>query len=246
MLKYFILFFFLMVILPFEILAANPASTFDVRDFERFESLLQKTVESLPEQSDENFQMEPFRAEDLLNSSDWKAEFTNVIVINKSNAGASKQRLRLFQNGVLVFETQVSTGREQWEQARRWPWQKGPKRSYFSSTNIGYYTPTWIERLHKSQLWGSDMPYSIFFDEGIAIHQAPEGTEGKLGSRASGGCVRVGPDAASYIFEQVKSIGQGWIPKFARSGSPLRQENGDLDRRQGYKTLIIVEDLVTQ
>ena len=89
------------------------------------------------------------------------------------------------------------------------------------------------------------MPWSIFFDGGIAIHQAPDGTEGALGSRASGGCVRVSRSDAPYIFSMVKATENAWIPKFTRGGDVVLDANGNWEKDRGYSTLIIVEDRIT-
>lgn len=180
----------------------------------------------------------------VFQTNSWINEFENVIVINKANTGSSKQSMVVYQRGVKVLETKVSTGREKQEPKKRWIFGKGAKYSYFSSTNTGYYTPTFTSRLHKSKLWKSYMPYSVFFDGGTAIHQAPEGTEYALGTRASGGCVRASLQASSYIFNMVNASGKGMIPAFTKDGQPVLQANGDVKRREGYKTLVIVEDIV--
>lgn len=180
----------------------------------------------------------------VFQTNSWINEFELVIVVNKANTGSSKQTMVVYKKGVKILDTKVSTGREIQERKRRFIWNHGPKSSYFSSTNTGYFTPTFTSRLHKSKLWRSYMPYSVFFDGGTAIHQAPEGTEGQLGSRASGGCVRTSMNSAAMIFSEVNAAGKGLIPAFTQSGQPVLQDNGDVKRREGYKTLVIVEDVV--
>lgn len=180
----------------------------------------------------------------VFQTNSWINEFELVIVINKANTGASKQKMIVYKKGQKILETKVSTGREIHEKKRRFIWNHGPKNSYFSSTNTGYFTPTFTSRLHKSKLWRSYMPYSVFFDGGTAIHQAPEGTEGALGSRASGGCVRTSEQSAAFVFAEVNAAGKGLIPAFTQAGQPVLQANGDVKRREGYKTLVIVEDIV--
>jgi lipoprotein-anchoring transpeptidase ErfK/SrfK len=51
------------------------------------------------------------------------------------------------------------------------------------------------------------MPHSIFFHEGYAIH----GTNhvGRLGRRASHGCVRLHPSNAATLYSLVRSEGAG-------------------------------------
>lgn len=180
----------------------------------------------------------------IFDTNSWINEFPLVIVINKANSGRTKQTLRLFKNGELIYTTKVSTGREQWEKKKVAFWKHGPKNSYFSSTNTGYFRVQWQSQMHKSKLWGTYMPYASFFDGGIAIHQAPGGTEGKLGSRASGGCVRASQQAAAYIFAQIQAAGQGPTPSFNRDGSLVLDANGNPRKFNGYRTLVIVENIV--
>jgi lipoprotein-anchoring transpeptidase ErfK/SrfK len=181
-----------------------------------------------------------FNRAQLNDPTSWVSEFEIVIVINKASKGATKQTLQMYRRGTLILTTKVSTGREQLEKPKFIFW--GPKHTYYSSTNDGYYSPHWLVPLHHSKLWGTDMPWAVFFDDGIAIHQAPPKSEGALGYRASGGCVRVGRDVASYIFNTVQSSGEGLVPKFNRDGSVVRDSHGEIVREQKLRTLIVVED----
>ncbi|MGE3756472.1 MAG: L,D-transpeptidase [Pseudobdellovibrionaceae bacterium] len=173
----------------------------------------------------------------------WINEFEVVILINKSSKGSTKQSLVLYKNGVETLKTKVSTGREKIEKKRtlfRW---HAPKKTYFSTTNTGFFGVLWMNTLHKSKLWGTEMPYAVFFDGGIAVHQAPEGTEGALGKRASGGCVRVSKNVASTIYSYIFHAGKGSVPQFTQTGEPKRDANGNIVRKSDYKTLIIVQDI---
>lgn len=191
--------------------------------------------------------MKPFNPNELNEQDSLVSQFDVVIWVNKANSGSSKQTLEIWTRGQKTLTTKVSTGREKWEKSRSWIWGKGPKNSYFSSTNVGYYTPFHLNPLHKSKLWRTDMPWSIFFDGGIAIHQAPPDTEYALGSRASGGCVRVSRSVASGIYNLVLGTQNSWIPEFTRDGKfVLDSTTGQPKRKRGYSTLIIVEDRVTQ
>jgi len=78
-----------------------------------------------------------------------------------------------------------------------------------STARIGYHTPNgtykpqrlarkWFSRKYD---W-SPMPYSIFFDEGYAIHGSYEISH--LGRPASHGCIRLHPDNAALLFALVK------------------------------------------
>lgn len=72
----------------------------------------------------------------------------------------------------------------------------------------GYETPTgefavsWKDRDHRSSIYNNaPMPYSVFFNDGIAFH------EGDLDEQ-SHGCIRLSHDAAVTFYEQL-SPGEG-------------------------------------
>lgn len=194
-----------------------------------------------------DFAIRPFHESDFQNYP-WLNEFTNVIVVNKANKGFDRQTLRLYVNGQLQLLTKVSTGRETYE-AGCAPGQD-PKvnhcsgRAYWSTTPVGYFDIKKLDQNYFSNLWKTWMPYAVFFEAGIATHQAPAGTEGKLGSRASGGCVRMHPDMAPIIFKTVQNTVQGLVPVLDRSGEPKKTKAGDTIRAIGNKTLVIVQNVV--
>ncbi|MBC7740577.1 MAG: L,D-transpeptidase [Bdellovibrionaceae bacterium] len=193
------------------------------------------------------FVMRAFKESDF-QTYPWMNEFTNVIVINKSNEGRERQTLRLFVNGKLQFISKVSTGREKFEEGCK-PGQD-PKadhcsgRAYWSTTPTGYFDVKALDERYFSKLWKTWMPFAVFFEAGIATHQAPAGTEGKLGSRASGGCVRMHPNDAPVIFKTVSNTPQGLIPVIGRDGELKKTPAGDVIRKVGNKTLYIVQNVV--
>src|SRR5208283_4495524 len=78
-----------------------------------------------------------------------------------------------------------------------------------STARMGYHTPNgtykpqrlarkWFSRKYD---W-SPMPYSIFFNEGYAIHGSYEISH--LGRPASHGCIRLHPDNAALLFALVE------------------------------------------
>lgn len=176
----------------------------------------------------------------------WLQEFTNVIVINKANSGREKQSLRLYVHGQLQLLTKISSGREKYEAGCK-PGQE-PKRDhcsnrpYWSTTPVGYFQAEKLDEKYFSNLWQTWMPWAVFFEAGIATHQAPAGTENHLGERASGGCVRMHPDKAPILFKAVQSAGQGLTPAIRVDGSLAVTAAGDTIRKIGYKTLYIVEN----
>ncbi len=180
----------------------------------------------------------------------WLKEFTNIIVVNKSNSGSDKQSIKLFVNGKLNLVSKVSTGREKYEAGCAVG--QDPKkdhcsaRAYWSTTPVGYFDVDKLVENYFSNLWKTWMPFAVFFESGIATHQAPAGTEGKLGGRASGGCVRLHPNVAPVIYKAVQDGGQGLVPVLTRDGQLKKTSAGDAIRRIGYKTLVIVENSVVE
>ncbi len=73
-------------------------------------------------------------------------------------------------------------------------------------TPTGTFTPHYTARMHYSKQYHfSPMPYSVFFNEGVAVH----GTRdlGNLGSPASHGCVRSHPKNAKVFYDLVQKHG---------------------------------------
>lgn len=107
-----------------------------------------------------------------------------VVTIDKSS-----QRMSVAVNGVARYRWAVSTGTG-----------GGPPS--------GVFRPQRFERYWRSRKFGwAPMPHSIFFHEGYAIH----GTNhvGRLGRRASHGCVRLHPSNAATLYSLVRSEGAG-------------------------------------
>jgi lipoprotein-anchoring transpeptidase ErfK/SrfK len=76
-----------------------------------------------------------------------------------------------------------------------------------SVTPSGVFRPQWMARWHRSTLYhGAPMPYSIFFSGNYAIHGTTE--IGRLGRRASHGCVRLHPAHARTLFKLVGDAGR--------------------------------------
>lgn len=205
------------------------------------------TEDQSPDLRPVDYVARPFTESDLSIQS-WMKDFTNIIVINKANTGSDKQTMRLYSNGKMKEFTRISTGRENFEKgctANQIPKRDHCSgRAYWSQTPVGYFDVTELVENYFSRLWETWMPYAVFFENGIATHQAPAGTEGKLGQRASGGCIRSHPSVAPVIYNLVQSAGIGLVPKILRSGEVAKTVQGDIIRVQGYKTLVIVHDVV--
>lgn len=113
------------------------------------------------------------------------------------------QQLNLYEDGVLIYTWDVSTGA------------------------AGHGTPNFdrhpngriYDQYSSSKYPGGDynglgnMPYAVFIEGGFAIHGTPEGNWPYLGQKASHGCIRLHPDNA-FIFNRLvreNGINNVWI-----------------------------------
>ena len=106
-----------------------------------------------------------------------------VVTVNKAT-----QRMSVSVDGQPLYNWVVSTG--------------------VHGTPSGTFRPQSLSRNHRSSLFNNaPMPYSIFYDGHYAIH----GTNqiGRLGGRASKGCVRLHPSNAAVLFALVQKEGLG-------------------------------------
>ncbi len=129
--------------------------------------------------------------------------FSNVLFgrpVVEVQISKSGQFMDVFVRGEQWAHWPVSTGRETWDTP-----PNGAK--YFSGTPSGSWKPTRLVQNHMSALWKVPMPYAIFFTGGIAIHAANSAVEYKLGSRASGGCIRLQSHNARLLFDLVNQVG---------------------------------------
>ena len=100
-----------------------------------------------------------------------------VVTVTKSD-----QRMVVTIDGKPRFKWDVSTG----------------KRGF--DTPRGSYKVSWLDEHHKSKQYNdAPMPYSIFFNNGRAIH----GFAGGVGEPASHGCVRLSTGNAKTLFHLV-------------------------------------------
>lgn len=111
------------------------------------------------------------------------------------------QSMEVSLDGRTLYNWRVSTGREKWEIAKS-------GRRYFSATPTGTWRPTVLYRNYYSNTWFTNMPYAIFFVDGIAIHGIDPALNRQLGSPASGGCVRLQTANARKLYELVEKVGR--------------------------------------
>jgi lipoprotein-anchoring transpeptidase ErfK/SrfK len=102
----------------------------------------------------------------------------------------SQQRMNVYVGGKHTYSWPVSTARG----------------GYVTPT--GSYQPQALARMHYSKKYhNSPMPHSVFFRGGYAIHGTYE--TGRLGRRASHGCIRLHPSNARELYRLIQSHGSG-------------------------------------
>jgi len=177
--------------------------------------------------------------------------FDVYLYVSKAAAGSLAQHMYIFRKdaaNALVFEQSfpVSTGRER-------------REKYFTSTPVGLFEldPDRFEVSHYSRTWHAHMPWAMFLNAtfrghatGVALHSAGVHAA-DLGSRASGGCVRLPPEKAAELFHRFQAEERGMVPVFAydslhdrtsADGVPLRDANGRPVLVPGYRVLLLIEN----
>lgn len=179
--------------------------------------------------------------------------FNLYLYVSKAAEGPWAQHLFVFHKdeaGQLVFERSfpVSTGRERQE-------------SYFTTTPTGLFEldPDRFFKLAHSQRWhGAPMPHAMFLDysfrtrmSGVALHAATGHLVSRLGTRASGGCVRLPPDLASWLFTRIKREERGQVPVLAFDdargttnvrGIIAKGADGEPLLAPGFRALVVISD----
>ncbi|MFT3808320.1 MAG: L,D-transpeptidase [Micropepsaceae bacterium] len=182
--------------------------------------------------------------------------FDLYLYVSKAEAGPIAQHMFVYSRAAdgtmsLLYDWPVSTGREKKE--------KTPSgRKTFTHTPEGSFKldPKRFHTLWKSRAWNADMPWTMFFDlvenggmSGLAIHAAGKGKISQLGRRASGGCIRLAPENAQFLFKKIQAEHAGFVPVFAMAGDstnvmgePARNADGSLQLTHGYRVLLHIED----
>jgi lipoprotein-anchoring transpeptidase ErfK/SrfK len=100
----------------------------------------------------------------------------------------SEQRMQVIVDGEVLHEWNISSGRQGY------------------STPTGTWRPLRMHTMWRSRTYeNAPMPHAIFFQGGYAFHATS--AIGRLGSRASHGCIRLHPDNARALFALVQDYG---------------------------------------
>jgi hypothetical protein len=184
--------------------------------------------------------------------------FDLFLYVSKARSGPLSQRMYVFEKqrsgGLkLLYDWVVSTGREQYEVS--------PHGEHtVTTTPAGYYQfdPDRMYQSYHSSGWDQDMPNAMFFNwereglqTGLAIHAATGGDIGRLGSRASAGCIHLAPENARILFNLIRKEYRGPVPRFAydhdsqtmsNQGKFMHDGAGNLKMADGYRVLIRIEN----
>ena len=180
-----------------------------------------------------------------------------ILFVNKSNSGPYAQRL-------IWFKPTSEDRSQPWEADKIWKVSTGREKQEekaFTTTPAGIFNlhPTRQFKDYKSRFYeGAAMPYSVFLDHrriyaeayGIAFHAAPSGAHHRLGSRASGGCIRLHYDHAKELFTTLRRDYRGRVPLMEMSSSGSWNKVGQMayDERglpvlvNGLTALVIIAE----
>lgn len=104
--------------------------------------------------------------------------FTNIIIadISTERTSPTSQSVTVFSNHEMKYKFAISTAK------------------IGKVTPSGFFNPTSLYSKYRSHAYGSQMPNSIFYLPGIALHGVYGSMQNTLGLRASAGCLRMHPD----------------------------------------------------
>ena len=152
----------------------------------------------------------------------------------------------------LVYDWAASTGREKYETS-----PLGQRA--FTATPAGFYQfdPNRMYRQYRSRAWDGAMPYAMFLNwerggvpTGVAVHATTRSTIGRLGKRASAGCIHISAENAALLYKTIRADYRGQVPRFAydededaisNRGELMRNAAGQLEMTEGFRVLIDIE-----
>lgn len=150
-----------------------------------------------------------------------------VVVVNKSvrkRQNPSGQTAKVFVDGVFYTEYDVSTGTEEVKETTS-------GRRYVATTPVGFFRPTRAYKDYMSRTFlSAPMTWAVFFNGGIALHSTTRSQYDRLGSRASGGCVRMRYEEAEELNQTIVARGE---PHF-RTVDQSEVVDGALLKRELY------------
>jgi hypothetical protein len=194
-----------------------------------------------------------------------QASGSNDPNLRDRSARISELSRKMWAPGVF----KISTGRNAYESAG----EHHSQHDSWSVTPTGFFVPQSFQAKHKSESYSSKMCDSFagklisaltrkvlctymenvtFFNGGIGLHKAIPGTESALGSKASGGCVRMPAALAEFLFLNFQEAKGDAVPIVEPDGSVKLDANGNVTTEKVHRgewgslearsVLIIIED----
>jgi hypothetical protein len=186
-----------------------------------------------------------------------RRNFDLFLFVSTAARGPAAQRLYVFKkspggNLSLLYDWAASTGREKYETS-----PLGQRA--FTETPAGLYQfdPNRMYRQYRSRAWDGAMPYAMFLNwerggvpTGVAVHATTRSTIGRLGRRASAGCIHISAENAALLYKMIRSNYRGQVPRFAydedndtmsNRGELMRDAAGKLEMTEGFRVLIDIE-----
>ena len=186
-----------------------------------------------------------------------RGNFDLFLFVSTAARGPAAQRLYVFKkspggNLTLLYDWAASTGREKYEIS-----PMGQRA--FTETPAGFYQfdPNRMYRQYRSRAWDGAMPYAMFLNwerggvpTGVAVHATTRSTMGRLGRRASAGCIHISAENAALLYKMIRSDYRGQVPRFAydesndamnNRGELMRNRDGKMEMADGFRVLIDIE-----
>lgn len=184
------------------------------------------------------------------------ASFRLFLYVDKAESGPLAQRMVVFESrsGKTGTDRQleplyvwpVSTGREDRE-----PDVHGQPQSTNTPEGLLTIDARRVFAHYVSTQWNEEMPDAMFLAgsanvPGLAIHAATGDGIGRIGTRASAGCIRLAPDKAHALYAMVRTRFAGLAPRLVPgpdgSLALKRDDKGRLERERGYAVLVMIEN----
>jgi len=188
---------------------------------------------------------------------DLRRNFDLFLFVSTAARGPAAQRLYVFKKSpggrlLLIHDWAASTGREKYETSPL-------GQQAFTETPAGFYQfdPNRMYRQYRSRAWDGAMPYAMFLNwerggvpTGIAVHATTRSTVGRLGRRASAGCIHISAQNAALLYKMIRAEYRGQVPRFAydegndamsNRGELMRDTSGKLEMAEGFRVLIDIE-----
>jgi hypothetical protein len=177
----------------------------------------------------------------------------------RANSAPTAQRMEVIDYanttaGTLLFSSIVSTGAETTARTKSVVGRTEDGQPIYAvsrqTTPVGLYNYTAHDKRSFSQSRQSPLHNVLWFGgenwgrpKVYAIHEVPRHETGRLGQRASGGCVRARANVSRLIYDLAAATETGWVLAIdRRSREPRRDAEGRVTLECRRKILVEVYD----